>query len=78
MKGDKTMSNSTSVIIKFDFSAEQTVGQVTKAVGLVKARYLISVIDVLDLKANPRSSKTGPVTAAIEDSIENDPALFPF
>lgn len=72
------MSNSTSVIIKFDFSAEQTVGQVTKAVGLVKARYLISVIDVLDLKANPRSSKTGPVTAAIEDSIENDPALFPF
>ena len=38
MKGDKTMSNNTSVIIKFDFSAEQTVGQVTKAVGLVKAR----------------------------------------
>lgn len=49
-----------SVIIKFDFSVEQTVGQITKVTGFMKAKYLIPVIDILDLKANPRSSKTGP------------------
>lgn len=67
-----------SVIIKFDLSVEQTVGQITKITGFIKAKYLISIIDVLDLKANPRSSKTGSVTAAIQESIENDPNLFPF
>ena len=72
------LNKNESVIIKFDFSTEQTVGQITKIVGFTKAKYLIPVIDILDLKANPRSSKTGPVTVAIQDSIENDPALFPF
>ena len=67
-----------TAIIKFDFSTEQTVGQITKIVGFVKAKYLIPIIDILDLKANPRSSKTGPITTAIQDSIENDPDLFPF
>lgn len=67
-----------SVIIKFDFSTEQTVGEITKIVGFTKAKYLIPVIDILDLEANPRSSATGPVTAAIQDSIERDPATFPF
>ena len=67
-----------SVIIKFDFSAEQTVGDITKIVGLTMAKYLVPIIDVLDLEANPRSSKTGPVTAAIQESIETDPTVFPF
>ncbi len=67
-----------NVIIKFDFSVEQTVGQITKITGFIRAKYLISVIDTLDLKANPRSSKTGSVTTAIQESIENDPNLFPF
>ena len=39
-----------SVIIKFDFSVEQTVGQITKVTGFMKAKYLIPVIDILDLK----------------------------
>ena len=67
-----------SVIIKFDFSNEQTVGEITKVVGLTKAKYLIPVIDCLDLEANPRSSKTGPVTDAIQESIETDAEVFPF
>lgn len=67
-----------SVILKFDFATKQTVGNVTKIVGFVKAKHIIPIIDVLDLKANPRSSKTGPVTNAIQESIENAPDLFPF
>lgn len=72
------MDKNASVIIKFDFCAEQTVGQITKIVGFVKVKYLIPIIDILDLKANPRSSKTGPVTNAIQESIEKDPEVFPF
>lgn len=72
------LNQNESVILKFDFSTEQTVGQITKITGFIKAKYLISIIDILDLKANPRSSKTGPVTVAIQESIENDPDLFPF
>lgn len=71
-------NRNTSVIIKLDFSAEQTIGEITKIVGLTKAKYLIPIIDSLDLEANPRSSKTGPVTDAIQASIETDPDVFPF
>ena len=67
-----------AIIVKFDFSNDQTVGEITKIVGLVQAKYLVPVIDHLDLEANPRASRTGPVTAAIQDSIETDPATFPF
>lgn len=67
-----------AIIVKFDFSNDQTVGEITKIVGLVMAKYLVPVIDHLDLEANPRASRTGPVTAAIQDSIETDPATFPF
>ncbi len=67
-----------SIILKLDFSAVQTVGEITKIVGLIHARYLVPVIDRMDLRANPRSSKTSAVTAAIESSIETDPDVFPF
>lgn len=66
------------VILKFDYAGEQTVENITKIVGLVNARYLIPVIDNLNLEANPRSSKTGDVTEAIQETIKNNPSLFPF
>ena len=67
-----------SIIIKFDYSNEQTVGKITKIVGLVEAKFIIPIIDGLNLEANPRSAKTGSVTDAIQDSIENDSKVFPF
>lgn len=67
-----------SIIIRFENSSEQTVGEVSKIVGLVKARFFISIIDCLNLEANPRSSRTGAVTDAIQETIENSPDLFPF
>ena len=67
-----------SIIVTFDFSNEQTVGEITKVVGLMKAKYLVPIIDHMDLEANPRSSKTGPVTDAIQESIETDSQIFPF
>ncbi len=67
-----------SIIIKFEGGNEQTIGDITKIVGFVKARFFVSLIDCLNLEANPRSSKTGAVTDAIQETIENSPALFPF
>ena len=72
------MSNKNeNIIIKFESFNKQTVGEITKINGLVKAKYLISIITNLNLDANPRSSRTGSVTNAIQDSIEHDPKLFP-
>lgn len=67
-----------NIIIKFDHASEQTVGKITKIVGLVEAKFIIPIIDGLNLEANPRSSKTGSVTSAIQESIVNDPLIFPF
>ena len=72
------MSNKNSVIIKFEGSSEQTVGGITRIVGMVQARYFVSIIDSLNLEANPRSSKSGAVTDAIQETITNMPSLFPF
>lgn len=72
------MSEKNSIIIKFEGLSEQTVGGITKIVGLVPARFFVSIIDSLNLEANPRSSKSGVVTDAIQETITNMPSLFPF
>ena len=72
------MKKTNSALIKLDFVTEQTVGEITKIIGLMKAKFLIPVIDVMGLDANPRSSRTGQVTDAIIDSLDNEPLLFPF
>lgn len=72
------MSEKNSVIIKFEGASEQTADGITRIVGLVSARFFVSIIDALNLEANPRSSKSGAVTDAIQETIANMPALFPF
>lgn len=64
--------------VKFEQRFEQTIEGITRMSGFVRARHFIPLIDVLDLDANPRSSKVGRVTAAIMDSIANTPDEFPF
>lgn len=66
------------IVIRFEKLSRQSIGNITKIVGMVRAKYLIPIIDRLDLQANPRNSKTGTVTKEIQRSIENDPLLFPF
>lgn len=66
------------LLIRFEQVDSQAEGSVTRLVGLVRARNLLSLFDAADLEANPRSAKVGPVTADIIDSIETTPELFPF
>lgn len=67
-----------SIIIKFENHNEFTQGEFTKITGHVMAKYMPALIDSLGLEANPRASRTGNVTEAIQDSINNNPLLFPF
>ena len=66
------------LLIRFEQVDSQAEGSVTRLVGLVRARNLLSLFDAADLEANPRSAKVGSVTVDIIDSIETTPELFPF
>ena len=67
-----------TVIIKMEQAAEQEHEGILRVVGFAKVKEIIKVINVLDLNANPRESKVGPVTRAIQDSMMQTPELFPF
>lgn len=64
--------------VKFEQRFEQRIEGITRISGFVRARHFMPLIDVLDLDANPRSSKVGRVTTAIMESIANTPDEFPF
>jgi len=66
------------IIIKFDQVADQPCEAIRRLVGFVQAKYLIDLIDVADLNANPRSAKVGSVTEDIIDSITKTKEIFPF
>lgn len=71
--------NFEKIIIRFeDEPARQTYGSVRRLVGFVRAKNMLSLLDAANLDANPRLAKAGNVTAAIIDSIEKDPGVFPF
>lgn len=67
-----------SVIIQIKYASEQSNGGILRVVGFVAVKNLIKLIDVLDLEANPRQSKVGVITKAIQNSMESTPELFPF
>lgn len=70
--------NPNELLIRYEMVDRQSEGPVTRLVGLVRARNLLTLFDAADLDANPRSAKVGGVTADIIDSIERTPDLFPF
>lgn len=65
-------------IIKFEQMCDQHNGNIRRLIGFVKAKYLIGLIGITNLTANPRSAKAGKVTDAIIESIENTEDIFPF
>lgn len=77
------MADEASVTIRLTQSATQSMGNIKRVIGLMPAKNIIGLIDRLDLAANPRESKLGPITEAIQDSIREDQSssgqkLFPF
>lgn len=70
-------SENNAVVLKFDQVNEQVTGCIKRIVGFVKIRNLAPLIGAVDLESNPRSSKTGPVTEAILESLDRTPETFP-
>jgi hypothetical protein len=91
---DWNMTTDPKIIIRFAIVAEQpnardeerlggaasenALAGIKRYTGFVRGRDLFPLFDNLSLEANPRSAKTGAVTAAIIESLENTPELFPF
>src|SRR3954470_17092984 len=88
------METSPKLIIRFAVVAEQpnvrdeerltshgsldSIAGIKRYTGFVRGRDLYPLFDHVSLEANPRAAKTGPVTRAIMDSLEETPQLFPF
>jgi hypothetical protein len=72
-----TYRNNYDVTLKFDEVAVQSLATTTRVYGLVKFKQIAQLINQLDLQANPRNSKVGPVTASILDTLNTTPELFP-
>lgn len=68
----------TKVLLRFDEVCSRNKYELRRIEGTVTAGSMIRLIDVADLKANPREAKVGEVTEAIQDSLEEAPMLFHF
>lgn len=66
----------TPIVLKFEQSAEQPFESTRRIVGFVKLRHLAPLLTSADLESNPRSSKVGPITDAITESLELTPDTF--
>lgn len=51
---------------------------INKIIGTVNAKNFAKLISTVGLTANPRKSKIGKITKAIEDTLINDPEMFVF
>lgn len=71
------MSTTLPVVLKFEQSAEQRFESTLRIIGFVKLRHLVPLLTAADLESNPRSSKVGPITEAITESLERTPDTFP-
>ncbi len=65
------------VDIRFEDGGEQLLKTARRITGLVRLKHIGKLINALDLDANPRNSKVGPVTAAILETLEMSPELYP-
>ena len=72
------MTRSYKTILRFEQAAEQSDGPITRVTGFVPAKHFLSLYDDATLDANPRSAKTGSVTADIIDSVRDSPGIFQF
>ena len=70
------MSN--NITIKVDNFYQQNHDRVHKIIGTISAKNFAKLISGVGLTANPRKSKVGKITSAIQDTLEHDPHLFSF
>lgn len=67
-----------TVTIKPEAFAIQEHQKLSKIVGVIDAKNLAKVLNVVGLTANPRKSKKNKITSAIIETLEKSPDLFRF
>jgi hypothetical protein len=67
-----------AIIIKLETACFQDHDRVNKIIGTLDAKNFAKLIDAVGLTANPRKSKVGKITSAIQDTLEISPELFRF
>ena len=67
-----------NITIKVDNFYQQKHNRVEKIIGTISAKNFSKLISGVGLTANPRKSKVGKITTAIQDTLEHDPDLFSF
>ncbi|MGB9123549.1 MAG: hypothetical protein WCE73_23240 [Candidatus Angelobacter sp.] len=66
------------VTLRFDEACLSEKYVLNRISGTITADSMIRLIDIADLKANPREAKVGDVTDEIEESLDETPKLFQF
>ena len=66
------------VVIRFDEVCTRDKYDLRRIEGTATVDSMIRLIDIADLKANPREAKAGDVTDEIEGSLDETPELFHF
>src|ERR1700756_5395417 len=66
------------VILRFDEVCARDKYDLRRIEGTATVGSMIRLIDIADLRANPREAKVGDVTDAIEESLQDTPKIFHF
>ena len=66
-----------SVILPFQQAIKQHIHPVARIVGLVRLKHFFDLIEFENLQANPRESKKSEITLEIQESLHENPTLFP-
>lgn len=74
---NESNSSKFDVEIRFEDGGNQLLKTARRITGLVRIKHIGKLINTLDLDANPRNSKVGPVTRAILETLEMSPDLYP-
>ena len=71
-------TNPYKTIIRFEQATTQSDGPISRIIGFVPAKHLLSLFEETTLDANPRSAKANSVTADIIESLREAPDLYQF
>lgn len=78
MLNSKPTHSNNSVILKLENPTLQHINGFTRITGFIKIRRMVDLISMLDLDANPRSSKVSNITKEITKTLQEESELLPF
>lgn len=66
-----------AVILPFYQATKQQIGPASRIVGLVRLKNFFNLIESENLQANPRDSRSSDITFDIQETLDEEPELFP-